>query len=233
MLLKWGEVPDPPVVCAFLRGSWSKELGSTGWDLQLGRLRGQWNGSLTLSGGTGVERWVCSFVTHKPTDGNGASLARETKVRRRGAGVGILKCLEIYKRSQPTPVRVSSRYPVQTLDIKAAIWKPDVSEVKYCLEVNEDESWRVTTGLGSREVMSGVDKRTFLAGGSLCGAQWQTDGLDWVEAWEWVRWSSSSCAVKARCTVKTGGGVSISKRHWTCVNTNLVRWDWLRRRGYE
>lgn len=37
-------------------------------------------------------------------------------------------------------MRVSSRYPVQTLDIKAAIWKPDVSEVKYCLEVNEDES---------------------------------------------------------------------------------------------
>lgn len=54
--------------------------------------------------------------------------------------LGILKCLEIYKRSQPTPMRVSSRYPVQTLDMKAAIWKPDVSEVKCCPEVNEDES---------------------------------------------------------------------------------------------
>lgn len=27
--------------------------------------------SLALSGGTGVERWVCRFVTHKHTDDNG------------------------------------------------------------------------------------------------------------------------------------------------------------------
>ena len=102
VLLKWGEVPDPPVVCAFLCGPWSKELGSTGWDLQLGRLRGQWNGSLALSGGTGVERWVCSFVTHKPTEGNGASLARETKVRRRGVGVEPWDS-EVFRNLQEEP----------------------------------------------------------------------------------------------------------------------------------
>lgn len=73
----------------------------------------------------------------------------------------------------------------------------------------------MNTGLGSVEVTSDHDKRTFLAGGSLWGA----DGnqMDWTGLRRRgvgvgvLRCSSSSCAVKGRHTAKRADGVSFSK----------------------
>lgn len=87
-------------------------------------------GSVKLSEGARVKKWVCRFGIYKHMDdghthGPGPAGDHWSQVQRRRLALSLIipKCLWS-RRKANTPHRISSQPPARTLNVKAGMWHP-------------------------------------------------------------------------------------------------------------